>query len=42
MHKQEGWFKLAFQGYAGINYCEDASTRDCTNGTLTLEIGRLS
>ncbi|KAM0712884.1 hypothetical protein Q7P35_000334 [Cladosporium inversicolor] len=31
MQNQEGWFKLAFQGYAGISYCEDASTRDCTN-----------
>lgn len=41
LHKQEGWYNLAFQGYAGINYCEDASTRDCKNGMLTLEIGRL-
>lgn len=41
MQKQEGWFKLAFQGYAGISYCEDASTRDCTNGMSTHELHRL-
>ena len=38
---EEGWFKLSFQNYAGITYCEDAAKK-CVNGMLTREIGRLN
>lgn len=41
LDNQEGWYTLAFQGYAGISYCEDASTRNCNNGMLNHKIGRL-
>lgn len=33
LHDQEGWFKLAFQNFAGIEYCEDASKK-CVHGIL--------
>lgn len=35
LHDTPNWYKLAFQNYAGISYCEDASIRDCKNGMLT-------
>jgi len=33
LHGEEGWFKLVFQNYAGIDYCADTSKK-CVNGKL--------
>lgn len=34
LHNKDNWFKLTFQNYAGITYCEDASNK-CVNGIFT-------
>ena len=31
LQNKDNWFKLAFQNYGGITYCEDASNK-CVNG----------
>jgi hypothetical protein len=37
LHGEEGWFKLVFQNYAGIEYCADTSKK-CVNGKSAYEI----
>lgn len=32
LHGNVGWFKISFQNFNGIQYCEPANIRDCTNG----------
>ncbi|GAB7327513.1 hypothetical protein MBLNU13_g11380t1 [Cladosporium sp. NU13] len=34
LHGEEGSFKLAFQNYAGIAYCEDTSKKRVNDGNL--------
>ena len=37
LQNKDNWFKLAFQNYGGITYCEDASKK-CVNGMLAHDI----